>query len=123
MAKRTVRKTDPETTTAPERRRRTTATEGIASAAKANRSRRKAGSVAPAMGVEAVETPAELVAHIEEIEFTTAPDAVAAPEVTHEHIAVRAYHIYLSRGARPGDQFADWIAAERELRQQARSAR
>jgi hypothetical protein len=37
-------------------------------------------------------------------------------ELPHEHIAVRAYHIYLERGGRPGDEFQDWVTAERELR-------
>jgi hypothetical protein len=118
MAKRSIRKTDPETTTAPERRRRTTP-EGTAPV-RATRSRRKSEPVEP-VGA-AADNPAALAATIEEI--IDAPDFVAAPEIPHEHIAVRAYHIYLSRGARPGDQVADWVAAERELREQAvRAAR
>ena len=118
MAKRSIRKTDPETTTAPERRRRTTA-EGTAPV-RASRPRRKSD---PAEPVEAAaDAPTALVATIEEI--TEAPEPVFTPEIPHEHIAVRAYHIYLSRGARPGDQVADWVAAERELRDQAvRAAR
>ena len=113
MAKRSIRKTDPETTTAPERRRRTTA-EGTAPV-RATRSRRKAD---PAEPVEAAaDAPAVLAATIEEL--TEAPEPVVAQEIPHEHIAVRAYHIYLSRGTRPGDQVADWFAAERELRDQA----
>jgi len=39
----------------------------------------------------------------------------AAPEVTHEQIARRAYELYLARGSRPGDALGDWLAAEREL--------
>ena len=39
----------------------------------------------------------------------------AAPDVTHEQIAQRAYEIYLARGSRPGDALGDWLAAEREL--------
>jgi Protein of unknown function (DUF2934) len=34
---------------------------------------------------------------------------------THEQIALRAYHIYLERGAAPGNEFEDWTRAEREL--------
>jgi hypothetical protein len=117
MAKRSIRKTDPETTTAPERRRRTTA-EGTAPV-RATRSRRKSDPVEPVEA--AADSPAALAATIEELTDASQP---VAPEIPHEHIAVRAYHIYLSRGARPGDQVADWVAAERELREQAvRAAR
>lgn len=34
---------------------------------------------------------------------------------THEEIALRAYHIYLERGAAPGNEMEDWTRAEREL--------
>jgi hypothetical protein len=34
---------------------------------------------------------------------------------TQEEIALRAYHIYLERGCTPGNQFDDWVRAEREL--------
>lgn len=34
---------------------------------------------------------------------------------TKEEIALRAYHIYLERGGAPGDEFNDWIIAERQL--------
>ena len=34
---------------------------------------------------------------------------------TQEQIATRAYEIYLERGATPGNEFQDWIQAEREL--------
>jgi hypothetical protein len=36
--------------------------------------------------------------------------------ITHEQIAKRAYEIYASRGYAPGDQMADWLEAERQLR-------
>ena len=36
----------------------------------------------------------------------------AAPAVTHEHIAERAYYISLETG---GDAFENWLRAEREL--------
>jgi hypothetical protein len=44
-----------------------------------------------------------------------APDP--APAVTHDQIARRAYEIYEARGADEGDALADWLTAERELRQ------
>lgn len=39
----------------------------------------------------------------------------AAPRVSHEQIAMRAYEIYLSRGAAGGSEVEDWLQAEREL--------
>ena len=36
-------------------------------------------------------------------------------QLTSEEIAFRAYRIYLERGATPGNEFQDWIQAEREL--------
>ena len=39
--------------------------------------------------------------------------AVAPVVVTHEQIAERAYHLYLSGS--DGDAFSHWVAAEREL--------
>ena len=40
-----------------------------------------------------------------------------APRViTHELIAQRAYEIYASRGYAAGDQNADWLEAERQLK-------
>jgi len=35
--------------------------------------------------------------------------------VTHEEIEQRAYDIYLRRGAEPGRDVEDWLAAEAEL--------
>lgn len=34
---------------------------------------------------------------------------------SHEHIAVRAYEIYITRGAEHGRDLDDWLQAEREL--------
>jgi hypothetical protein len=39
-----------------------------------------------------------------------------AAQVSHEYVAVRAYHIFLARGATPGRELDDWLQAERELR-------
>jgi hypothetical protein len=33
----------------------------------------------------------------------------------HDRIAMRAYELYLQRGAADGGDFDDWLAAEREL--------
>jgi hypothetical protein len=34
---------------------------------------------------------------------------------THEQIERRAYQIYLEHGCQPGNELADWLAAEKEL--------
>jgi len=34
---------------------------------------------------------------------------------THEQITQRAYQIYLKHGFHPGNELADWLAAEKEL--------
>lgn len=50
--------------------------------------------------------------------ITTAPDRagdVRPGEYSSEQIAARAYELYLARGAADGQDFDDWIAAEREL--------
>jgi hypothetical protein len=94
MAKSSIRKTDPADTTA-QKRRRTTAAEATAKpAVKAAPRRRKA------------EAPVEVEA-----------SEVETVDVSHEQIAVRAYHLYLERGY-PGDSFQDWVTAERQLREQ-----
>jgi hypothetical protein len=36
--------------------------------------------------------------------------------ITHDQIAKRAFEIYASRGYAPGDQNADWLEAERQLK-------
>jgi hypothetical protein len=43
------------------------------------------------------------------------PAAAATPKPSYDDIALRAYHIYLERGATPGDPMEDWLQAEREL--------
>lgn len=47
----------------------------------------------------------------------------AAYQPTNEEIALRAYHIYLGRGSTPGDPIADWLQAERELKELPRKPR
>jgi hypothetical protein len=34
---------------------------------------------------------------------------------THDDIALRAYELFLQRGGQHGQDFEDWLAAEREL--------
>ena len=45
----------------------------------------------------------------------------AAAKPTYDEIALRAYHIYLGRGSTPGAPLQDWLQAERELTETARS--
>jgi hypothetical protein len=109
MAKSSIRKTDPTDTTAPAKRRRTTAPDNgqPKPAVKAGpRVRRKDDTPVATAVVEAGTN-----GHVESI-----------LDVPHEQIAIRAYHIYLERGY-PGDSFHDWVTAERELREQITRAR
>jgi hypothetical protein len=41
--------------------------------------------------------------------------AVAPASATFEQIQKRAYALYLARGAAPGSELNDWLAAEQEL--------
>lgn len=45
----------------------------------------------------------------------------AAPGVSHQQIAMRAYEIYLSRGTTDGMALDDWLQAERELAEHGHS--
>ena len=38
------------------------------------------------------------------------------PEPNEDDIRVRAYHLYLERGAADGADFDDWVTAEKELK-------
>ena len=46
---------------------------------------------------------------------TTEKPRAAKNQLTQEEIALRAYQIYQERGATPGNEFEDWIEAERQL--------
>jgi hypothetical protein len=46
---------------------------------------------------------------------TTQKPRAANNQPTQEEIALRAYLIYLKRGAAPGSEFEDWMQAERQL--------
>jgi Protein of unknown function (DUF2934) len=39
----------------------------------------------------------------------------ASNQPTREEIALRAYQIYLQRDGAPGNEFEDWMQAERQL--------
>jgi len=61
----------------------------------------------------------------ETLELHTAPiqphaeDTFANRTPSREEIRFRAYEIYLERGGRPGNEFDDWLQAERELERAA----
>ena len=137
MAKRNIRKTDPEIVTTPDRREASAADpNGRAAAPKTSRSRRKADApvaaaatqpepateVTPITAEGAIDTPAAAASREQDqprtpaTSFTTVAE-VAAIELSHDQIAERAYHLYLERNRQPGDPFADWLTAERELRE------
>ena len=42
-------------------------------------------------------------------------------EPTQDEIRLRAYANYVARGRAPGDPLVDWLQAERELREEART--
>jgi hypothetical protein len=115
MAKSSIRKTDPTDTTAPAKRRRTASDTTEGATLKAPRPRRKTDPVVAA----AAEAPAAATI---EIGNGTNGHVESTFEVSHEQIAVRAYHIFLERGY-AGDSFNDWVTAERELREQFARAR
>ena len=58
----------------------------------------------------------EAVASIQEINGAAASNGVAHCEADIESIRLRAYEIFVARGATHGDDLADWFNAERELR-------
>jgi hypothetical protein len=45
-------------------------------------------------------------------------EAPAAPMLSYEALAARAYALFLARGGQPGDDLRDWFQAEVELRQE-----
>ena len=126
MAKRTTPKTDQETTATPERRRANSVNQSDKpTAAKATRRRKSderaaesASSVSDPVAASERPAAAAPVAGA----FVKIQDVVEI-EVSHDEIAERAYHIYLERGAQPGDPFADWLTAERQLRERLVGAR
>jgi DUF2934 family protein len=64
---------------------------------------------------------------------TSAPDAAGAPTERAsfpgnsadyaERVSMRAYELYLARGGVDGQDFDDWLAAERELASDGESDR
>jgi hypothetical protein len=130
MAKRTTPKTDQETNAVPDRRATSVNQSDKPTAAKATRRRKSdelaaesASSVSdPVAASERPAATARAAAPVAGASFVKIQDVVEI-EVSHDEIAERAYHIYLERGAQPGDPFADWLTAERQLRERLVGAR
>jgi hypothetical protein len=65
----------------------------------------------------AASIPAPAPPQAERSEFKGSGTAKSASrEITQEQIARRAFEIYAGRGYAPGDQHADWLEAERQLK-------
>src|SRR5690348_7522040 len=64
----------------------------------------------------ATPAPAQQAARSEVKGSGTTAKPAAPREITQEQIAKRAFEIYAGRGYAPGDQHADWLEAERQLR-------
>ena len=128
MAKRTTPKTDQETTAAPDGRRASSVNQpDKPTAAKVTRRRKSdelatgSASNAPVAGLDGSAVVATAPAAVG-ASFVKVQDVVEI-ELSHDQIAERAYHIYLERGTQPGDSFADWLTAERQLRERLVGAR
>ena len=76
-----------------------------------SRNRGPARSASTPQRSRAVDAAAEMSASADA--GTAASDA---PSPTYDEIAEAAYHRYLSRGGVDGQDFDDWLEAERELR-------
>jgi hypothetical protein len=115
------RKTDPEGTTAPSRRRKSTtdAIPATSATPKVTRARLKSDT-AVVQAAAAATVPTADAGGLEIQAVSLHGEGVQVP---HEQIAVRAYHLYLERGGRGGDPVSDWVRAERELRQQRAQVR
>ena len=69
----------------------------------------------PAPAAAPTPTPAIERSEVKGSGKTKAPSA-ATRQPSAEEIAKRAYEIYAGRGYAPGDQNADWLEAERQLK-------
>lgn len=47
---------------------------------------------------------------------TNSPNSNSQPDTTHDEIALRAYYLWIERGAKDGSPEVDWLRAEEELR-------
>jgi hypothetical protein len=52
---------------------------------------------------------------------STTPVPSQSPNPTHSDIAKRAFELYCERGCRDGHDLDDWLQAERELQETAKS--
>jgi len=75
-------------------------------------------SLPPTPAAAPAPAPAAPIVEKSEMKGSGKPKApLATPRTpTQEEIAKRAFEIYASRGYAPGDQHADWLEAERQLK-------
>jgi hypothetical protein len=110
MAKKTPRSSDSSTPTpAPPARRRAPA-------------QKKTAQAAPAIDIATVGRSEPVASASDTGVAASANEANSAPnngghQPTHEEIAEAAYFRHLKRGGAGGDEFDDWVEAERELRE------
>jgi hypothetical protein len=66
-------------------------------------------------------SPAKTIGNIDSRQPVRAVDESeqSLQSTSKEEIRIRAYEIYLQRGAQPGSEVEDWLQAERELTTQA----
>src|SRR5438105_1257249 len=85
--------------------------------AERSRSRRATGSSEPPQDSnEIVASEIENPRTISKPAASAESDRLNASEPTEEEIRLRAYQRFLERGGAHGDDFNDWLAAERELK-------
>lgn len=108
-------------TSAPQRARRSSATKPIppgapvpsnTQAAQARATEEQPIDLNPGPRPEALDN---LEAH-EHPETSTPESTSMASEPSEQDIRMRAYHRYLERGGSPGNDFEDWVQAEKELK-------
>jgi hypothetical protein len=82
---------------------------------------RTSGESAKTTTAKTAERPGGTQSSASQSKRVTHSSAVPVPgqtEPTDEQIRARAYEIYLARGRVAGDEDADWLQAERELREE-----
>lgn len=78
--------------------------------------RTRKAPVAASAGGAAKTTTALPVPHQQGGDFAVATSSTAFHSVSEAQIALRAYELFLARGATPGNEVADWLQAELELK-------
>jgi hypothetical protein len=114
MAKKTVKNPDSPTATpaAPAKRR--------APAQKSKKTSPQAAAPIDVATVGATEPMASASDNRSKTDATTTSQNNGGQQPSHDEIAQAAYFRHLNRGGAGGDEFDDWVEAERELRERRR---